>query len=89
MISKWFIGVSAKSKGFITGWNSPSRYNWRSSNDEIDKIPKPSFTKQSALATSYNTKEEADKILNEIKVYNGEDLMATYEVYEWAEKHCC
>jgi len=35
------------------------------------------------------TKEEADKILNEIKVYNGEDLMATYEVYKWAEKHCC
>jgi predicted RecB family nuclease len=36
-----------------------------------------------------STKKEADEILNEIKVYNGEDLMATYEVYKWAEKHCC
>ena len=35
------------------------------------------------------TKEEADKILDEIKVYNGEDLMSIYEVYKWVEKHCC
>jgi len=36
-----------------------------------------------------STKKEADKIMNEIKIYNGEDLMATYEVYKWMEEHCC
>ena len=36
-----------------------------------------------------STKKEADKIMNEIKIYNGEDLMATYEVYKWTEEHCC
>jgi len=35
------------------------------------------------------TKDEADEILNEIKIYNGEDLMSIYEVYKWIEKHCC
>jgi predicted RecB family nuclease len=35
------------------------------------------------------TKDEADIILNEIKTYNGEDLMSVYEVYKWIEKHCC
>ena len=36
-----------------------------------------------------STKKEADNILKEIKVYNAEDLMATYEVYKWMEEHCC
>jgi predicted RecB family nuclease len=36
-----------------------------------------------------STRGEADKILNEIKVYNGEDLMATCEIYKWVETHCC
>lgn len=35
------------------------------------------------------TQKEADRILDEIRVYNGEDLKATYEVYKWVEKHCC
>ncbi|MBN1367031.1 MAG: TM0106 family RecB-like putative nuclease [Dehalococcoidales bacterium] len=35
------------------------------------------------------TNKEADKILKEIKTYNGEDLLATYEVYKWMEEHCC
>jgi hypothetical protein len=46
MISRWFIGVSAKSKGFFKGF---TRYNG----------DKPSFTKQSALATSYNSEDDA------------------------------
>lgn len=33
--------------------------------------------------------DKAEEILNEIKVYNGEDLMATYEVYKWVENCCC
>jgi len=32
---------------------------------------------------------EANAILKEIKTYNGEDLMATYEVFKWVEEHCC
>ena len=63
MITKWFIGVSAVSKGFVTGWNEDEDWRWRSSDNPPKTTPKPSFTKQSALATSYNTKEEADKIV--------------------------
>ncbi len=34
------------------------------------------------------TKEEADRIIDEIRLYNREDLLATYSVYEWVEEHC-
>jgi hypothetical protein len=65
MLNKWYIGVSAKSKGFFTGWQY--HYNsWWFRMDIIDDAtikketsPRPSFTKQSALATSYDTKKEA------------------------------
>ncbi len=33
--------------------------------------------------------ETADKILNEIKTYNAEDLLATYAVYRWLEENIC
>jgi len=33
--------------------------------------------------------ETAEKILNEIKTYNAEDLLATYAVYEWLEENIC
>ncbi len=33
--------------------------------------------------------ETADKILNEIKTYNAEDLLATYAVYRWLEENLC
>lgn len=45
MISKWFIGVKAKSKGHFTGFHP--------------KKSTPSFTQQTALATGYDTKEQA------------------------------
>jgi len=32
---------------------------------------------------------EAAKILDEIRTYNREDLLATYSVYKWLEEHCC
>lgn len=53
MISKWFIGVSAKSKGFITSWQHDY-------SNALNTKARPSFTKQSALATSYDTEEEAN-----------------------------
>lgn len=31
--------------------------------------------------------ETADKILNELKTYNAEDLLATYAVYRWLEEN--
>ena len=55
MISKWFIGVSAKSKGFFTGW----QYGY--GGDRDNGKTKPSFTKQSALADSFSTKADANK----------------------------
>lgn len=33
--------------------------------------------------------EEAESILNKIRAYNREDLLATYSVYRWLEEHCC
>jgi hypothetical protein len=33
--------------------------------------------------------ETADKILNEIKTYNAEDLLATHAVYRWLEENLC
>ena len=33
--------------------------------------------------------ETADKILNEIKTYNAEDLLATHAVYKWLEENLC
>ncbi|MEN8615210.1 TM0106 family RecB-like putative nuclease [Dehalogenimonas sp. THU2] len=35
------------------------------------------------------SKEESGRILEEIKLYNAEDLLATYAVYEWVEQNCC
>ena len=32
---------------------------------------------------------QAAKILDEIRTYNREDLLATYAVYKWLEEHCC
>lgn len=59
MVTKWFIGVSAKSRGFFTGWN-------------YRKEVKPSFTKQTALADSFNTKDEADAYLKKERDKNKE-----------------
>lgn len=53
MISKWFIGVKAKSKGFYKGWGYS--YHGRDNSN----VPRASFTKQCALATSYATEQEA------------------------------
>lgn len=65
MISKWFIGVNAKSKGFITGWSEDSYYSYRRNDNPMNIVAKPSFTKQSALATGYDTKAEADAVVAE------------------------
>lgn len=35
------------------------------------------------------TKADAERILDEIRLYNREDLLATYSVYKWLEGHCC
>jgi hypothetical protein len=62
MLTKWYIGVNAKSKGFFTGFNNDKwTYNMEGykGND-----PKPSFTAQGALATSYDTKEDALKAVD-------------------------
>ena len=53
MISKWFMGVKAQSKGYFKHINS--RYDYRKGKHTMN----PAFTKQSALAPSFNTKEEA------------------------------
>lgn len=72
MISKWFIGVSAKSKGFFTGWSYPiSRYNRATGLNEIDMKTRPSFTKQTALAKSFPSKEKAEE---EIALYLKESM---------------
>lgn len=34
------------------------------------------------------TSEEAERILDEIRLYNREDLLATYSVYKWLEDNC-
>jgi len=49
MLSRWFIGVNAKSKGYFTGWS------YYGKNNNI----KGSFTKQTALAESFTTEEKA------------------------------
>lgn len=36
-----------------------------------------------------SNKEEAERILMEIRTYNREDLLATYAVYKWLEENCC
>lgn len=33
--------------------------------------------------------ETSNKILDEIKTYNAEDLLATYAVYNWLEENIC
>jgi len=65
MISKWFIGVKAKSKGFITGWNDDDCYSYHRTDNTVRTEARPSFTKQSALAVGYATKEEGDAIVAE------------------------
>jgi hypothetical protein len=71
MITKWFLGVSAKSKGFITGWKSTGRAYYNNCSKAIDTRPIPSFTKQSALATAYETEADAiaerDKYIKDSK----------------------
>ena len=57
MISKWFMGVNAPSKGYFK--HITSRYDYRSGR----YIMKPTFTKQSALAPSFNTEEEATEAI--------------------------
>ena len=52
MISKWFIGTKAKSKGYFKGFS-----NYYYKRDRT--LASPSFTKQSALAKSYDTKQDA------------------------------
>jgi len=53
MISKWFMGVKAQSKGYFK--HVSSRYDYRTSKCTMT----PAFTKQSALAPSFNTEAEA------------------------------
>jgi len=33
--------------------------------------------------------QEAERIIEEIRTYNREDLLATYAVYKWLEENCC
>lgn len=35
------------------------------------------------------TEQEKEAVLNEIRIYNREDLLSTYSVYKWLEAHCC
>jgi len=67
MISKWFIGVNAKSKGFFKGWGYGSYCSTTSSYNNT--VACPSFTKQSALAKSFNSEQEA---LDELEKFRKE-----------------
>jgi hypothetical protein len=64
MLTKWFIGVNAKSKGFFQGWNDGYGYYRQA---DLETKAKPSFTKQTALATSYDSKKDAKLALDEYR----------------------
>tara|TARA_R110002126_G_scaffold128271_1_gene270847 strand:- start:43 stop:888 length:846 start_codon:yes stop_codon:yes gene_type:complete len=62
MLTKWYIGVNAKSKGFFKGFNN---LGWEYKHNKvactIKTRPQPSFTAQSALAVGYESEFEAKK----------------------------
>lgn len=76
MISRWFIGVNAKSKGYVTGFNSYYR-----SNSSKTKGVKPSFTKQTALAPSFDSEDDAREHLAEMKANSNESRKIYREKY--------
>jgi len=71
MVSKWFIGVSAKSKGYFKGFDyiSDGYYHTNKCKLETNYQPRPRFTKQTALARSYPTEQAA---LRAVKKYRDE-----------------
>jgi hypothetical protein len=62
MLTRYFIGVSAKSKGFFTGFRHRYYYG-----DSKMEEAKPSFTKQSALADSFETEADAKAKLKQYR----------------------
>jgi len=69
MIQKYYIGVSAQSKGYFKGWkisyfNAGSRVP-----NELKNADVPAFTKQTALATGYDTELEATAAVTIIRDY--------------------
>lgn len=63
MLTRWYIGVNAKSKGFFTGFRLSDWTHVRNC-DYDGKPPLPSFTSQGALAKGYKTEELALLTLN-------------------------
>ena len=85
MISKWYIGVNAKSRGYFKGWKN-GYINFKSSyRDRIITVD-PSFTKQTALATGHKTEQEAYKALDVYRkdciklIQEGEAQKLSYEL---------
>ena len=61
MLTKWFIrDKTRKAKGYFTEFSSYRGWN-------TGKNSKPSYTKQTALAPSFNTEEEAEQFLRKLK----------------------
>jgi hypothetical protein len=90
MITKWFLGVNAKSKGFFNGFGYDYNSRYAKTIQELDALEapvvSPSFTKQSALASyNYDSEDGAikgkkalrDEFTKEIKRYN--DAAASLE----------
>jgi len=65
MLSKWFICAKQKSKGYFTGLTNSSYWS-RNYPQKTDATA--SFTRQTALAIGYNTKEEAEEALDKIRL---------------------
>lgn len=69
MITRWFIGVKQKSKGYFNRFSTIGRMRYDRASDThiVDTTPSPSFTKQSALAKSFSTQEDAQEHLDDIR----------------------
>jgi len=74
MLSKWFICAKQKSKGYFIRLTNSS-YMSRNYPQKTDTTA--SFTRQTALARGYNTKEEAEEALDKIRL----DIQNTLEKY--------